>query len=86
MSEWKDRSDEEINIAVNKIENQGGEIIYFINNDQESWPLINKNEITVIDYYVDIVACAKGFLARDKNELRAAMIVYLEMNGVKPNE
>lgn len=73
----------------------------YCNNPSDSWPIIIENKISVEydqscdvwiahqgDYLMGkyVSACKYRYQHEDKNPLRAAMIVYLEMNGVKPNE
>lgn len=70
-------------------------VIDYCNNPAESWPIMMKNKITVIDFFNEYIAVhdiqfndnehsdsvAEWVLeARHKNPLRAAMIVYLKMN------
>lgn len=120
MSDWEDKSNEEINAAVTchvhrckgwEI-SEDGRSFYHCGCDGSqyfeisvldycgSWgfagPLIQECEIHLIDPTsagLDVEWSASKFYpeigkddieADDENPLRAAMIVYLEMNGVKP--
>jgi hypothetical protein len=71
----------------------------YCNNPSDSWPIIFDNRISVEydrseglwishsgDYLMGhfVSESRYRYQIRDKNPLRAAMIVYLEMNGVKP--
>jgi len=58
------------------------------NNPSDAWPIILENDIIIEPRKSNTsLAYIKGDAPNeDKNPLRAAMIVYLEMNGVKPNE
>jgi hypothetical protein len=67
-------------------------IINYCNSPTDAWGIISKHRIS-IEYrdHKTLKPVAKRFGSNshniaDKNVLRAAMIVYLEMNGVKPNE
>lgn len=123
MSNWKDKTDFEINKAVAEIECTDAEDIpnecdAWTNNDTEcqviikagidgfmfdpcnnpsdAWPIVIENNISLHHNY----NCQGGvceptgiweasifegdITCRNKNPLRAAMIAYLEINGVKP--
>ena len=63
------------------------------NDPSDAWPIIVENKICITHGWCPGWAasnkigfsCADGFVEiEDKNPLRAVMIVYLEMNGVKP--
>lgn len=122
MSEWKSKSDFEINKAVAEMDlkfkscidveffcnsydrrcvdvvSQGLHVcsIDYCNNPSDAWPIIIENKISInngmtlipdVDYkWNDCWLCGngKGVNSQCENPLRAAMIVYLEMNGVKP--
>lgn len=123
MSEWKDKSDFEINKAVSNLVdhfelvvfiNEAKRLVYLCEQDwyfsvnpvcifdpcngsQDSWPIIFKNGIDILspttngtdDWFAGFfdphsIGGAEDIKIYDKNPLRAAMIVYLEMNGVKP--
>ena len=71
----------------------------YCSNPQDAWPVILKCEIDILSPSTNAtenwfagffdphsIAVAEDIKIYDKNPLRAAMIVYLEMNGVKPNE
>lgn len=109
MSEWKDKSDFEINKAVAKLlglklfegsvtKKTGDKWVRVIpsrnfdpcNNWADAGPITDGNKIS-IEYrgHKSLKPVAKRFGSNshniaDENVLRAAMIVYLEMNGVKP--
>ena len=115
MSDWKDKTDFEINKAVAEIEYTNAEEIpnecdAWTNNDTEcqviikvgidgfmfdpcndpsdAWPIIIENEISTV-FMCDDWECHalengdEAFNTIDENALRAAMIVYLKINGVK---
>ena len=60
------------------------------NNSSDAWSIILENKISIeFRYHKSLNPIAKRFGSNshniaDKNPLRAAMIVYLEINGVKP--
>lgn len=94
MSEWQNKSDKEINVAVEKLTGMYCEDILgkhtptcnYCNNPSDAWPIIDKtwaelNSKMTRSYtskWQNQIDLNSG------NKLRAAMIVYLEMNGVKP--
>lgn len=59
------------------------------NNPSDAWPIIIENEISTV-FMCDDWECHalengdEAFNTIDENALRAAMIVYLKINGVKP--
>ena len=62
----------------------------YCNNPADMWPIIVDNGISIHaqdDYFDTWEATGKQVndSASHKNPLRAAAIVFLEMNGVKPN-
>lgn len=119
VSKWQDKSNEEINVAVNLLQltsdlwvydkdrgvlvvNETGDKLFVLNYCGEwgyAGPLIESEKIDltydgaftkkftashtrhVNDFDVDLIGCNDH-----ENPLRAAMIVYLEINGVQPNE
>ena len=68
----------------------------YCNNPQDAWSIILNNNIVVTPCIGIDAGDATGYSEHsnpveiefydDGKALRAAMIVYLEMNGVKPNE
>lgn len=124
MSDWKDKSDFEINrkvafICYPKAEEipeqcdasvsnytecqvviatgKEGFKVDYCNNPLDAWSLILKFGIDILspstngtsDWFAGFfdphsIAGAEDIKVYNKNPLRAAMIVYLEMNGVKP--
>jgi len=59
------------------------------NNPSDSWPIIQRNNIATqprpsSNEWFAFSICENEFEVIGKNPLRAAMIVYLEMNGVEP--
>ena len=104
MSEWKNKSDAEINMSVEKLTGMYCEDVAgkytptcnYCNNPSDAWNIIIENKIS-INHGMTLISdgdykwhenwfCGngKGIDCQDKNPLRAAMIVFLEMNGVKP--
>jgi len=109
MSDWKDKSDFDINKAVAELrgfklcegQHYKPGVSYWLsscqvfnpcNNPSDAWPIIMENKISVIfeldecyvnqglkDFYPWIDIEIK--VAEKENPLRAAMIVYLEMNN-----
>ncbi len=89
MDNYEDKSDDEINLAVQHVR-QGkqlyGPAIDYCNNPSYSWPIITENKIS-IEYTGDDIWGAIGSdggmfscsNCADKNPLRACMIVYLKM-------
>ena len=64
-------------------------IVDYCNNPQDAWPIILENKIAIepIVCFGDLwQANIKHHKEVCANPLRAAMIAYLEMKGVKPNE
>lgn len=63
-------------------------VVDYCNLPQDAWSIILENNIAIEPRKSNTsLAYIKGDAPNeDKNPLRAAMIVYLEMNGVKPNE
>lgn len=123
MSEWKDKSDFEINRAVARLldglkdketavdcylsskssncvkwykedfdDPSEYELFNPCNNPSDAWPIIVESQISIFNYDNDLWSAQKWIgnkrianeFIRGGNVLRAAMIVYLEMNGVKP--
>ena len=86
---YSELTDLEINKLVNK-KRTGKESIFvfdYCNNPSYSWPIILENGISINapDYFNDPenghgVDTFDTPMIRDKNPLRAAMIVYLMMN------
>lgn len=111
MSDWKDKTDFEINAAVTchlhncygwevndaefyhcGIDGDGyfsQSILNYCNNPSDAWPIIIENNISTV-FMCDDWECHalengdEAFNTIDENALRAAMIVYLKINGVKP--
>lgn len=62
------------------------------NNPSDAWPIIVESQISIFNYDNDLWSAQKWIgnkrianeFIRGGNVLRAAMIVYLEINGVKP--
>ena len=66
-----------------------GVIVDYCNNPSYAWPIILESKIAIepVVCFGDLwQANIKHHKEVCGNPLRAAMIVYLEMNGVKPNE
>lgn len=67
-------------------------ILDYCNNPSDAWPIIVENQISLLNSDNDLWSAQKWVsnkrisheFVRGRNALRAAMIVYLEMNGVKP--
>lgn len=67
--------------------------LYFnpCNNPADAWPIIAANHIAVVPYlhalpqaWPTALGVISTFTTEDKNPLRAAMIVYLQMMEAKP--
>ena len=97
MNNWQNKSDFEINKAVHIVEGMYSEDINgtympsfdYCNNPSDSWPIIQRNNIATqprpsSEEWFAFSICENEFEVIDKNPLRAAMIVYLDIKGVKP--
>lgn len=91
MKTWDDWSDADLSFSIKVLLNDAsiGNVRFDINNWSDMGPIIVDNGISI--YYnkrmywlADTYVTHENVHAIDKSPLRAAAIVFLEMNGVKP--
>ena len=93
-NQYHDYEDRDENTVLVNVFIEGDSAVNYCNNPSDAWPIIINNNIVVTPCMGNNAGDATGYLKNDnstliefndnKHALRAAMIVFLEMNGVKP--